>query len=209
MIASTGYGQSIGTSLPNEIDPSAKYLFYLHGGIVQEQGANAISKDFGLYEYRRILDVMAGHGYRVISEVRPKGTAEVIYAEKVSRQMDSLRNHGVDSENIIVVGASLGGWITIEIANIRQDINIRYVILALCNEYNMNYFSKYREKLCGKFLSIYERTDQKLSCDRLLNQPHCKTGYKEIVLDMGNGHGFIFKPYDEWVLPVVKWISEG
>ena len=35
-------GQTINTAIPKKIDSSQKYLFYLHGGIVQEYGVNAI-----------------------------------------------------------------------------------------------------------------------------------------------------------------------
>jgi hypothetical protein len=33
------------------------------------------------------------------------------------------------------------------------------------------------------------------------------SGYKEIKLSMNNGHGFLYKPYREWVHPLVKWIN--
>lgn len=201
-------GQTVNKSIPKEVDRSKKYLFYLHGGIVQEQGINAVSKDFGAYEYLKILDTLSSYGYYVISEARPKGTDEVEYAEKVSGQIDTLFNHGVSAENIVVVGASLGAYIAVEIANKLRNSNINYAILAFCNEHNLNYYSKYRKELCGNFLSIYESTDQKKSCDDLLNVKHCKSGYKEIKLNMGNGHGFIFKPYKEWIHPLVEWINE-
>ena len=202
-------GQTISSSIPKKVEPSKKYLFYLHGGIVQEYGINAVSKYFGPYKYLDILDTLSSCGYHVISEARPKGTDEVEYAGRVSTQIDTLLNAGVLPENIIVVGASLGAYITIETANILKNRKINYAILGLCNEYNLNYYSKYRKELCGNFLSIYESSDQKGSCDRLLTEPHCKSGSKEVRLNMGNGHGFLYKPYKEWVQPLVKWINGG
>ncbi len=126
---------------------------------------------------------------------------------RLSTQIDTLLNAGVLPENIIVVGASLGAYITIETANILKNRKINYAILGLCNEYNLNYYSKYRKELCGNFLSIYESSDQKASCDKLLTEQYCKSGYKEVRLNMGNGHGFLYKPYKEWVQPLVKWIN--
>ncbi|MGH7452622.1 MAG: DUF1566 domain-containing protein, partial [bacterium] len=35
----------------------------------------------------------------------------------------------------------------------------------------------------------------------------CISDYKEIKLNMNNGHGFLYKPYREWVHPLVKWIN--
>jgi len=188
---------------------SKKYIFYLHGGVVQEYGVNAVSRVYGPYKYDDILDTLRSYGYNVISERRPKGTDEEEYAKKVSKQIDSLFKLEINAENIFVVGASQGAGIAIETAYIRRDDKINYALLAICNEYNMNYYAKYQDTLCGNFLSIYESTDQKKSCNKLLMIEYCKSGYKEIELNMGNGHGFIFKPYKEWIQPLVKWIDEN
>ena len=204
---STAIGQTISSDIPLNIDSSKKYLFYLHGGVVQEYGVNAVSKVYGPYEYLNILDTLRGFGYNVISERRPKGTDEIEYAEMIAKQVDTLLKHGVASENIIVVGASQGAYITIETANILRNQNIKYAILAVCNEYNVNYYSKYKEEICGNFLSIYESSDTKGSCRKLLIEQHCKSGFREVRLDMGNGHGFIFKPFQEWIHPLVEWIN--
>ncbi len=32
--------------------------------------------------------------------------------------------------------------------------------------------------------------------------------HDEIVLQVGTGHGILFKPLDEWVLPTVEWAAE-
>ena len=181
------------------------YFFYLHGGIVQEQGRSAVSDQFGPYRYQDIVDTLRTLGYKVISEVRPKGTVEIEYSVKVAGQVDSLLKIGIRPENIIIAGASQGAYIAIEVAWKVKNPKIRYVIMALCWEYSLEYFSKYKTGFCGNFLSIYERSDRKGSCNELLKNNVCMSGYKEIVLAMGNGHGFIFRPYPEWILPIVEW----
>ena len=108
------YANGGASNLAGNIDSTGVYLFYLHGGIVQEQGANAVSIDFGRYEYHAILDSFKKQGFHVISEVRPRGTQEINYAKKVCKQIDSLLIKGVSPKNIIVVGASQGGFITID-----------------------------------------------------------------------------------------------
>lgn len=47
------------------------YIFYLHGAIVQQQGADAVSSAYGKYEYRNIVTTLSKNGHTVISEVRP------------------------------------------------------------------------------------------------------------------------------------------
>ena len=202
------YGQQPSGLVGGNIAKSGKYLFYLHGAIVQEMGINAVSEDFGKYEYLEIVETFSKKGFKVISEARPKGTDVVNYSEKVSAQVDTLLRNGVKPQNIIVVGASQGAYIAIEVSHIVKNPKIKYAILALCNDYNVNFYAKYKEELCGNFLSIYEDSDQKKSCDRLLNIPNCKIGYKEIKLTMGNGHGFIFKPYKEWINPLIQWAKK-
>ena len=207
ILTTTALGQTISTSVPLKIESAAKYLFYLHGAIVQEQGINAVSKDFGPYKYLDILDTLKRNGFNVISEARPKGTLEEEYAQKISAQIDTLLHAGVSPENIIVVGASSGAYITIEIANKLKNKKINYVIMGLCNEYAVNYFSNYKD-LCGNFLSIYEATDPHGSCEKIFMEQHCQPGFREIKLNMGNSHGFLYQPYKEWVVPLVAWINE-
>lgn len=201
--------QTATSFVPSRIDSNGIYLFYLHGGIVQEQGVNAISKDFGPYEYLKIIDSLKSHGYNIISEARPRGTNETHYAEKVSRQIDSLLNKGLSPEKIVVAGASQGAFITIETAHILKNSKINYVIMAVCNDYNINYYKKISNDLCGNFLSIYESTDNKGTCKELLNKSECKNTYREIRLTMGNRHGFIYKPYKEWIYAIVNWINQA
>jgi len=206
-ISLNGWSQSISSDVPETVQQSKSYVFYLHGGIVQDQGADAVSELFGPYKYRKILETLRDHGYYVISEVRPKGTEEIFYAKKVSSQIDSLHAKGVEKENIIVVGASLGAYITVELAHIRNDPGINYVLIGLCSEYAVGYFLKYKDKLCGNFLSIYEKSDQKGSCMSILDDSMCKTGVKEHMTNTGKGHGFLYQPYDAWMIPLISWIN--
>jgi hypothetical protein len=39
----------------------------------------------------------------------------------------------------------------------------------------------------------------------VIGKRNCDAGFEEIVLEMGNGHGFLYKPYEDWVGPLVKW----
>ena len=199
----------VSASVPGKVNANSKYLFYLHGGIVQDQGENAVSTYFGPYLYRAILDTLSNRGYHVISERRPKGTKEKDYALVVADQVRKLLLKSVPIENISIVGASQGAWIALETTLVLKNKHIKYALLGICNAYNTNHFMKYQQELCGNFLSIYERSDQKKSCNSLLNNQLCKGGYQEVALNMGNGHGFLYKPYPEWVNPLIAWLAEN
>jgi hypothetical protein len=202
-------GQTISASLPQEVNTAEKYVFYLHGGIVQEQGANAVSPAFGAYKYLDILDTLRSYGFNIISEVRTRGTNEAVYAEMVSLQVDSLLRQGVAPEHITLVGASLGAYITMETAYRLKNPHVNFVIIGLCSEYALEYYSGREARLYGNFLSIYESSDSKGSCNRLFGNQLYITDFQEIRLNMGNGHGFLYKPYREWVEPLVSWIGES
>lgn len=191
--------------LPENVDVSGRYLFYLHGGIIQEQGIDAVSEYYGRYEYLAILDTLEAYGFLVISEARPKGTEEGRYAQKVAAQIDTLLQEGVAPEKIIVLGASLGAYIAVETAHQLQNARIRYALLGLCSDYALDFFSKYRNELPGDFLSIFEKSDQKGSCRTIFTGTSTETKFEEVELNMGIDHAFLYQPYKEWVLPLVEW----
>lgn len=184
------------------------YLFYLHGGVVQQQGANAVSEYYGPYKYLDLLDTLRSYGFEVISEVRPKGVTEEAYARKVSGQIDSLLALGVKKKNMVVAGASLGAYITMDLALMRKDPDLNFALLGLCSDYVLEYYQDRKDSLCGNFLSIYEKTDEKGPCLPLFSAADCPQQFKEIGLQMGNGHGFLYRPYPEWVRPLVEWIKD-
>ena len=205
-LLATSNAQIISSSLPKKIDGSGRWLFYLHGAIVQDQGINAVSKDFGPYKYLDILNTLKTRGFNVISEARPKDTKPEDYALSVSKQIDSLIAAKVPPQNIIVVGASSGAAITMKIAIILKNQKLNYVIMGLC--WPETYKDFEARELCGNFLSIYEASDPHGSCNKVFEQKKCGGSFKEIKLNMGNSHGFIYQPYKEWIDPIVEWMKQ-
>jgi hypothetical protein len=66
--------------------------------------------------------------------------------------------------------------------------------------------------LHGNILSIYDACDEFAgSCEEFLSLPENKgiARQEEIVLNVGLGHGILYKPMDEWITPVIQWISES
>jgi hypothetical protein len=198
-------------AFPISIDPNQRYLFYLHGKIIEDQGIPAVSPDFGEYEYGAILDKFEGYGFTVISETRPINTNSLEYAKKVASQVHKLLDSGVLPENISVVGASKGGDIAIYTSHLIGNPDIRYVIMAICNPEEIAGLKQNGVTLSGKVLSIYDFADPLAgSCRDLFEFSEGKglSGSKEIVLNVGTGHGILYKPLDEWMKPVKEWAEE-
>ena len=60
----------------------------------------------------------------------------------------------------------------------------------------------------GNVLSIYDSADQYAgSCAELFEYSRGKwlAQHEEIVQHVGTGHGILFQPLDEWMVPVVEW----
>ncbi len=60
-------------------------------------------------------------------------------------------------------------------------------------------------------LSIYDSADEFAgSCQELFSFSEGKgiSKHDEIILHVGTGHGILYKPLDEWMIPVVQWTGK-
>ncbi len=179
------------------------YLFYLHGKIVENQGAKAIDQvnGYGSYEYDAILDSLKKDGNKVLSDIRPKDTEVKIYALKIKNQIDSLLKLGIKAEQITVIGASKGALIAMYVSTYLKNSSVNFVFMAAC------YGTSFEPDLnCyGNVLSIYEESDAAGSCAELKLHSKGIGHYKEIQVHTGRKHGFLYKPLTEWIKPSLQW----
>ena len=203
-------GQSISSFLPKKLTPSDKYLFYLHGGVVTVLGNNAINQsvpEWGPYEYLNILDSLRIRGFNIISENRKEGIDDSVYVNKIARQIDTLFRAKVKPQNILVVGASAGSNITIHISAKLKNDEMNYVVMGGC--WPDTYKDYQNIELYGHFLSIIEASDPHGTCSKIFEGRNKLSSYKEITLNMGLSHGFIYKGHKEWIDPIVKWFTDS
>ena len=209
---STFTPELISYEFPDSIDPAKPYMFYLHGKILEDQGIPAVSPEFGEYEYFEILETLAGLGSVVISEQRPKDTDSVRYARKISAQITALLDAGVPAKDITVVGASKGAGIVIYVSHFLDNEDINYVIMGICHPNIVEELVGAEVYLSGNVLSIYDSSDDYAgSCQELFSASDGKgiSRYDEVVLDIGTGHGILYQPLDEWILPAVQWAKNN
>jgi len=203
---STDYG------FPDSIEPAKRYLFYLHGKIIEDQGIPAISPDYGEYEYKAILERLSGYGFIVISEQRAKNTDGLEYARKIQEQVTMLLDAGVPATNITVVGASKGAGIAVYVSHFLENDEVNYVIMAICHPDNVEGFLQDQIFLVGNVLSIYDSSDKLAgSCQELFSFSEGKgiSSHDEVILNVGTGHGILYKPLEEWILPTVAWANNN
>jgi hypothetical protein len=181
------------SDVPQKVDRKARYLFYLHGKIV-EQDRRPTHPQYGVYEYDQILDTFKQSGFVVISEQRKKDTDVEQYGKKLTGQVKQLLEAKVPPEHITVVGASQGSWMTMLASTYLENRKVNFVIIAACSA-DEGFLDLVN--LHGNFLSIYERSDLAQSCQKYRADATGIGKWKEVELNTGLKHGFIYRPMKE------------
>lgn len=196
----------VSSSLPENIDPNGKYLIYLHGKIIEDEGVDAVSPQFGPYEFEEILSYLADAGFNVIGEVREAQTNVDTFADRVAAQVNSLLAQGVSSENITLVGFSKGASIAIITSTKLKNPDLNIVLLAICGDW-INDDS--RVALAGRILSLYEKSDELGStCKPLIERSPEIKEFEEIEFATGKQHGAFYSADPIWLDPLISWIFE-
>ncbi len=190
-------------ALPSPVPAGGRYLFYLHGKIIEDEGVRPVSPRFGVYDYEEILHALAAPGVTVISEARAKGTVPRVFAAKVAQQVRALLAAGVAPDWITVVGFSKGGLIAMLVSSELQDERVRYVFMASCGPWIASAPGLH---VSGQVLTIREASDELAgSCAAAFAQAGGLGAHRELELHLGGGHGAFFRPHAEWVEPVLAW----
>ena len=118
---------------------------------------------------------------------------------------------GVSAKSITIVGASKGAAIAIIVSHLLANEGVNFVIMGICHPDIIESFRQDQINLFGNILSIYDSEDKYAgSCEELILMSDGRgiSRYDEIVLDVGTGHGILYKPLDDWILPTVQWANE-
>ena len=123
-------------------------------------------------------------------------------------QIDGLVKKGVSPNDITVVGASKGAIISMLISTYLRNKNVNFVFIGGCDDEIFKNFPDIH--FYGNVLSIYEKTDVEGSCSKFQHKSDTTINhYKEIELNTGLRHGYLYKPMDEWIQPAIKWANKN
>ena len=193
--------RQIFTDVPATIDTNARYLFYMHGSIVEEFGPNARGR-WGQYQYYAVVEALADRGFTVISEVRSR-TQVLPYATMVAGQVAKLRAAGVPADHITVTGMSKGGAMTVLTTAAIADPGVRFVVMAGCARRDVfdvaGGVASLGRRQQGHVLSLYDRVDTDAGpCARDFPATPGLI-FTETVFDVGRGHALFYSPEPVWV----------
>jgi rhodanese-related sulfurtransferase len=189
-------------AVPAQAEPD-RYLFYLHGRIVEGSDGRPVHSEYGAYEYPAIVAALRGSGFTVISEIRPADTDGLEYAGEVVAQIDSLMALGIAAENISVLGMSKGGGIALAASVRLGNPNVNFVMTGTC--YGQPADMPPLE-MRGRVLLIHEATDPVTRpCTGLHPAPNPDLVFRRLQTHTGRGHGAFFRPDPAWLAPAVAW----
>ncbi len=179
-----------------------RHLIYLHGRIVQEQrSGRPRHPQFGYYELDKILDAFRDRGFDVSGEIRPKAASVSEAADRVVAQVRRLLESGVPADDVTVVGASMGAAVALRASARLQKPDVRFCVLGGClSESVRGLLADEGKAPSGHVLSIREATDDSTgACKPWKTDLDSRSLLvaREIVLDTGLGHGFLYRPLPE------------
>jgi len=192
-------------NFPETIDPGKHYMFYMHGNYVEKNGPHK------KYKYYEILGALESKGFVVIGEARDE-TGMGQYAKLVVGQVKRLLNAGVPASRITVAGHSRGGFISMQVASMLTEKEIRFGALAACGLKGTTFFKPYKgllEKraasMSGDFLVMWEQSDDVAgNCDKAMNKAEGVT-YENLELTVGGGHTLFYTPKGSWIDPLAAF----
>jgi len=186
-----------------------RILFFLHNRFLETHNLSEAHPDFGQVEYTEILEAFKHSGLKVISEKRNGNVNAREYAQGIVHKIDSLIQNGTQPSKITVVGTSKGGYIAQYVSTLANNPELNFVFVAsfqnsdIQNIPDINY--------CGNILTVFEKSDPYgVSAVKRKQQSTCQIqNFKEVELNTGMGHGFLFKPLNEWMEPTIQWAKEN
>lgn len=186
----------------------AQHVIYLHGRIIEDQGIDAVSPEYGPYRFTDIADRFRDEGFETYAPVRGPGADPQTHAQEIAERVRQMMAEGVPAQSITVVGASKGAYIASLVSNLLDEVDLHYVILAGCSRPLVEGMLASGTRFSGHVLAIRDASDTQLSgscSDAIEASPDVAT-FREIVVETGLSHGLIYTPNDAWVLPVLDWM---
>lgn len=194
---------------PANPDPSAYYIFYLHGTWLEDHRETEPNRQYGTYLYSDILKALADQDLVVISELRGRVRPRE-YVAGLVQQITGLLDAGVSSSHITVSGFSKGGAMTLQAGATLHNKNINFVVLSGCGigQYAKSYqgfLNKTAARMRGRFLSLFDTKDTDGgTCQEAFDKAGLPDA-AEIILHDGSGHGVFYRPNTEWIEPLARW----
>jgi pimeloyl-ACP methyl ester carboxylesterase len=143
--------------------------------------------------------------------MRAKGEALAPAAEHAAAQVRALQAAGVPPGRITVLGASMGAEVALLASAKLHDPELRFALLGACLSLSVpELWAERGRRPAGHVLAIREKSDETTEPCPPWTVDAAGRGrleVRELLLDTGLRHGFLFRPLPEWVDPVAEWAA--
>ncbi|WP_421944210.1 hypothetical protein [Pedobacter sp.] len=186
------------------------YIFFIHNKFLEENPDQTFTEKYNVtVDYKGIVNSFRKDGFVVFSEKRNPKTNEHQYARKIVAQIDSLISKGVQPNHITVVGTSKGGYIAQFVSTFAKNPDLNFVFIGSFQDEDIARIPDIN--FCGNVLAIYEKSDifgvsaikRKQTSKLKINR------FKEIELNTGLKHGFLYIASDKWIKPCKLWAKRN
>ena len=195
ILAVTGGARAgqVQAEVPDQINPGARYLIFIQGPAPGELVATAF----------------ANRGFEVVTERRKPNPDPFDLARKASGQIRKLREAGVTSPRIALMGYDQGGAAALIASALLGDPGMSYVVLAGCglDDRYRRFASQLADKMAGRLLHLWEKTDtQAESCQFALSKA-AELDSDEKLLSNGGGHEMFGEVDAFWIDLVMAFLD--
>ncbi len=180
-----------------------QHLFYSHGAIVEGDNARPEHPRYGVYDFPAIVKALQWPGWVVHARHRPAGQSVDAHARLLAAEVRALLRQGVRPEQIVLLGFSRGGVITLRASEYLKQPALRLVLMASC----FSGLGKRDFHPVGRLHSLYESSDSVGSCKPLLRSWPELHLQDERSIHTGLAHGAFFWPRHEWLDIVRDWLD--
>ncbi len=177
-------------------------VIYLHNAWYEKHKGGEPHPKFGVYD---MDGIKAALGQEVSFEApeRAAGLSPSAAAEALVNRLEDKIAQGRDPWTVKVIGASKGAYIAMLASELMRKPAVRWVLVGGCNPKRL----RGREpELTGRVLSIYETSDTVAGpCPTGTPLTRSTQSFRQISINAGTNHGFLFTADPAWVGPAKDW----
>ena len=185
-----------------------KHIIFLHNKFLETHNVNESHPKYGKVQLNEIKQKFKNAGFSTLINKRNSATKSDSAINQVIHQIDSI--HKINSKDTItVIGTSKGGYLAQMVSSKLKNPKINFIFIGCFQESDIKEYPNIN--FCGNILTIYEQTDP-FGVSAIKRKQTSKLfipNFKEVELNTGLNHGFLFQALDTWINPCIKWANNN
>ena len=185
-----------------------KHIIFLHNKFLETHTINDPHPKYGKVQLNEINQKFKKAGFSVLINKRHSSTDHDSAVNQVIHQIDSIHKTNL-KDTITVIGTSKGGYLAQMVSSKLKNPKINFVFIGSFQQSDIKEYPNIN--FCGNILTIHEKSDP-FGVSAIARKQTSKLpipNFKEIELNTGLNHGFLFQALDSWITPCIKWANNN